>query len=591
VLPLPPRYPVTVAGDGAVTGRRYDRSMAGPGTQAPDEPASAITALPAAADPGLVASWLDLHGFRAFDSGHVGVVRATLASVPNDVLAKNPAALTLKAMVASLDGRFDLADVWFEMALGDAMGDTRREIVVRFGLDLVRRSRSDAVAFLCTEIERPGLDEASSAPLAALLATAYVGAHRLDDARRAARKALRALHAVHDDGVRARIFHQASFVALNDGDITSAFDLAQMALEHAERAQLYDVAARALSVLHNLSVGVQDDPAAARAYLVRMTDCARKASNPALALYAIMNLYELDVDAGNLDGIEILDSELAQLRIFLTPMASESLLPAQALRAAWEGRFEHAHSLLSPSAEQQFDEDRRAVRWAEVAAYAAAAGMRTESTRAIGKCRAALRKAHASDRSSLRAQAFLTIAEILLAHDGRARTAIAGLRVAARRAGPRFFALVEAIRALYARWSGRSEEPFSLPNALERLERVELGGIARFIEALSLPTSPQGRVSLLSELEKSIIRRIATGETSKEIAAEFDRSAQTIDVHVRTICRKLGCSGRRRAVGFAIRSGLIDERRQPGGRSAGGPLAGPYPIAGSARIEAISYAR
>jgi len=545
----------------------------------------------AAGDPGLIASSLELHGFRACDSGQVDAVRAALASIPNNVLATNPSALALKAMVASLDGRFDLADVWFETALRDAQGGARNEIVFRYGLDLVRRSRSDVIALLTAEIGRPGLDEASSTRLSALLATAYVGVHRVDDARRAARAALRGMHSVRDDSVRARIYHQSAFVALNDGDMTSAGDLARLALEHAERTELHDVSARALSVLHNLSVGVHDDPEAARGYLLRMSECARKAANPTLALYAIMNLYELDVDAGNLPGIEQLDGELAQLRIFLTPMASESLLPAQALRAAWEGRFEHAYSLLSPSAEKQFDEDRRAVRWAEVAAYAAAAGMRTESARAIAKCRAALRKTQAQDRSALRAQAFLAIAEILLAHDGRARTAIAGLRAATRRAGPRFFALVEAIRALQARWSGRSDEPFSLPDALERLERVELGGIARFIEALSLPTSPQARASLLSDLEKSIIRRVAAGETSKEIAAELDRSSQTIDVHVRTICRKLGCSGRRRAVGFAISSGLIDDRRQSARGPEAHPLPGHYPVAGSALSGTISYAR
>jgi DNA-binding CsgD family transcriptional regulator len=541
-------------------------------------------------DPALVAAWLEQHGFRAFDVGQIGTARVALASVPNHVLALNPSALALKAMVASLDGRFDIADVWFEAALRDAHGDARTEIVVRYGLDLVRRARSDAVPFLSAEIARGSLDEANAAQLWALLATAYIGSHRMDDARRAAQKALRRMHAVENDAVRARIFHQAAFVALNDGDMTSAKDLAQLSLDHAERAQFYDVAARALSVLHNLSVGVEDDPAAARSYLVRMADCARKATNPVLILYSIMNLYELDVDAGNLAGLESLDDELADLRIFLTPMASESLLPAQALRAAWEGRFEHAYSLLSPSAEKQFDEDRRAVRWAEVAAYAAAAGMRAESARAVGKCRAALRKTHASDRSALRAQAFLAIAEILLAHDGRARSVIAGLRAASRGAGRRFAALVEAIRALYARWSDRCDEPFALPDALEGLERVELGGIARFIEALSLPTSPQGRVALLSDLEKAIIRRVAAGETSKEIAADLGRSPQTIDVHVRTICRKFGCSGRRRAVAFAIGSGLIDERRQSPRAPEGHPLARPYPVAGNARIATIPYA-
>jgi DNA-binding NarL/FixJ family response regulator len=543
----------------------------------------AATHLPAAA-------WLEQDGFRAFDSGQVAAVRLALAAVPNHVLAVHSTALALKAMVASLDGRFDLADVWFDLALRDAPDGIRTEIVLRYGLDLVRRARSDVITFLTGEIGRGGLSEAGSVQLSALLATAYVGSHRLDEARRLARRVLQGMHAVAGDSARARIFHQAAYVALNDGDMASAKDLASLALEHAERAEHYDVAARALSVLHNLSAGVDDDPAAARAYLVRMADCARRATNPVLTLYSIMNLYELDVDAGNLAGIESLDGELAELRIFLTPMASESLLPAQALRAAWEGRFEHAHSLLAPSAEKQFDEDRRAVRWAEVAAYAAAAGMRAESVRAIGKCRAALRKTGPTDRSALRAQAFLAIAEILLAHEGRARSAIAGMRTSARRAGPRLGALVEAVRALYARWSGGSDEPFSLPDALEKLQRVEFGGIARFIEALSLPTSPQARVALLSELEKAILGRVAAGETSKEIGAELGRSSQTIDVHVRTICRKLGCSGRRRAVGFAVNSGLIDERRKLARRPGGDPLTRHYPIAGSARIAAISYA-
>ena len=60
-----------------------------------------------------------------------------------------------------------------------------------------------------------------------------------------------------------------------------------------------------------------------------------------------------------------------------------------------------------------------------------------------------------------------------------------------------------------------------------------------------------------------MLRLVAAGATSKEIAAELDRSPQTVDVHLRTICRKLNCSGRRQAVAFAIREGLIQERRSP----------------------------
>lgn len=551
--------------------------------------AEAIVVRVRAGDPALVAASIEQYGFRAFDLGRIDAVRAALAVIPNQILARNPSALALKAMVASLDDRFDLADAWFDMALAEAEDAARTQIVVRYGLELVRRGRTDCVEFLTREIKRSRLADGDAAQFWALLATAYVGARRIDDARGAARRALGRLHAVPDDAARARIFHQAAFVALNDGDHSSAKDLALRALEHANAAEVYDIAARALSVLHNLSIGAEDDPAAARGHLVRMAEYARKAANPILALYATMNLYELEIDAGNLPAIAVLDDELAELRIFLTPMASESLLPAQALRAAWNGRFAHAHSLLAPSAEKQFDHDRRAMRWAEVAAYAAAAGLRPASARAIGKSRAALRNVDAADRAALRAQSFLAIAETLLAHDGRARSVIASLRAAARRAGPRFGTLVEAIRALFSRWTGCSESPFSLPDALERLERVELGGIGRFIEALSLPTSPQARVSLLSELEITILRHVAAGDTSKEVAVELERSPQTIDVHVRTICRKLGCSGRRRAVVYAIGAGLIDERRQrTRPRSEGPPLPLHYPIAGSAPIVSIS---
>ena len=107
-----------------------------------------------------------------------------------------------------------------------------------------------------------------------------------------------------------------------------------------------------------------------------------------------------------------------------------------------------------------------------------------------------------------------------------------------------------------------------MADALERLERVAFGGIARFVEALSLPTSPQGRVALLSELEKSILRSVAAGQTSKEIAAELGRSSQTVDVHIRTICRKLG-SAVAAARPFSPRLRIIDERRTGGSQSEG----------------------
>jgi ATP/maltotriose-dependent transcriptional regulator MalT len=510
-----------------------------------------------------IACALEARGFRAIDSGEIATVREALEAVPDEILNRHPIALAMRALIASLDESFDLSEAWFRMAIEAASESVRRSIVVRYGLDLVRRGRTDVIELLEAEAARGGAGEGDdfAAELYGLLGTAYVGARRLDDAREAARRALSRLHDVSDVGVRARILHQAAYVALNDGDYVAAKDLAERAYETAESAYLYDLAARALSVLHNVAVFYDDDLPAGRRALAKLDGAARKAGSTTLRLYAILNAYGLEVDAGDNEEIARLDGELRELRIFLTPMASEALLPAQALRAAWDGRFEHAYGLLAPSAEKLFDDDRTAYRWAEVAVYAAAAGKRSESAAAIRRCRDTLRKADPADRLMFRARAYLALAEILLAHDGRARSALAELRVLARRGGPRFAALVEAVRGLYLRWTSGWHGAPPLAEAFENLERLDLGGVARFFGALPLPSSDCARLGLLSETEKRILGAVASGATSKEIGVDLDRSAQTVDVHIRSICRKLGCSGRRQAVALAMREGLIGERR------------------------------
>ncbi|HEV3087313.1 MAG TPA: LuxR C-terminal-related transcriptional regulator [Candidatus Elarobacter sp.] len=523
-----------------------------------------------ARDGEAVALGLDARGFRAIDSGEMATVRAALAAIPDEVLHRHPIALAMRAIVASLDESYDVAEAWFRMAIETSTDAVRSAIVVRYGVDLVRRGRTDAVELLEAEAARVGSGDGDgfAAELWGLLGTAYVGAHRPDDARDAARRALSRLHDVADGGARARILHQAAYVALNDGDYVAAKDLAQRAYEGAEAAYLYDLAARALSVLHNVAVFYDDDVPAGRLALAKLAGAARKAGSTTLRLYATLNAYGLEVDAGDNEAIARLDAELRELQIFMTPMASEALLPAQALRAAWDGRFEHAYGLLAPSAERLFDDDRTAYRWAEVAVYAAAAGRRSESAAAIRQCRETLRKVDPADRLTMRARAYLALAEILLAHDGRARSAIAELRTLARRGGPRFAALVEAVRALYLRWTTGWHGAPATAEALDNLERLDLGGVARFFGALPLPSSDQAKLGLLSDHEKRILTAVASGATSKEIGADLERSPQTVDVHIRSICRKLGCSGRRQAVALALREGLIGERRRPE-RSAG----------------------
>jgi ATP/maltotriose-dependent transcriptional regulator MalT len=440
-----------------------------------------------AGDEDRIATALESQSFRALDHGEVQTVAQALGALSDATLTQRPIALALKGALASLDESFDVSEAWFRMAIDAARDDARREIVIRFGMDLVRRGRPDVVELLEAEAARgeTRANPDADAGLWALLGTAYVEAHRLDRARDAARRALARLPGVRDDGLRARVLHQASYVALNDGDVVAAKSLAQRALARADDAFLYDLTARALSVLFNVAMLHDDDVAEAREALVRLEEAGRKAGSDALRVYAMLNAYAIEVDAGNLTVLERLDRELAQVQVLFTATVSEALLPAQALRAAWDGRFAHAYDLLAPGAQKLFDDDRTAYRWAEIAVYAAAAGKAPEARDALERSRVSLRELERGKPLAVRTAAYLALAETLLCDDEPARRALAEARLVAGRG--RFAALVDAAEAFYRCRSNRASAYLALGDALDALEQCDLAGVARFISRLPLP--------------------------------------------------------------------------------------------------------
>ena len=439
-----------------------------------------------AADDERVAAALDRRGFEALDRGEVIAVAEALAAVPEPTLLRHPVALALKAALASLDESFDVAEAWFRMAIDGAHDADRREIVIRFGMDLVRRRREDVIELLEAEAAREGTraNADADAALWALLGTAYVHAHRQDDAREAARRALVLLPGVGDEALRARVLHQASYVALSHGDHDGAKSLAERALARADATFLYDLAARALSVLFNVAMLHDDDVPAARTALLRLEEAGRKAGNDGLRLYALLNAYAIEVDAGDVVELERLNRQLGEMQVLLTPMVSEALLPAQALRAAWKGNFEHAYDLLAPGAEKLFDDDRTAYRWAEVAVYAASAGKARAARAAIARCRASLARLTADEPLTVRSIAYLALAESLLDDDAAAAASLAEARAGAANTHGRIRTLVETIAAFRRCRRTGARGLLQLAELLDELERRELGGVARFIERL-----------------------------------------------------------------------------------------------------------
>ena len=64
--------------------------------------------------------------------------------------------------------------------------------------------------------------------------------------------------------------------------------------------------------------------------------------------------------------------------------------------------------------------------------------------------------------------------------------------------------------------------------------------------------------SILTQTETEIIKAIAQGKTTKEIAAERFSSIHTVTTHRKNIFRKLGINTAHEAVKYALRAGLID---------------------------------
>ncbi len=73
-------------------------------------------------------------------------------------------------------------------------------------------------------------------------------------------------------------------------------------------------------------------------------------------------------------------------------------------------------------------------------------------------------------------------------------------------------------------------------------------------------TTDPGRYGLTGR-ELSVLRLLARGRTNAQIGAELYMSPKTASVHVTSIFRKLGVSGRAQAAAVAERAGLLDDRQ------------------------------
>jgi len=80
----------------------------------------------------------------------------------------------------------------------------------------------------------------------------------------------------------------------------------------------------------------------------------------------------------------------------------------------------------------------------------------------------------------------------------------------------------------------------------------------RVLEVILSQQQEEAQPDILTTTETEILKAIAQGKTTKEIAAQRFSSIHTVTTHRKNIFRKLGINTAHEAVKYALRAGLVD---------------------------------
>ena len=97
-----------------------------------------------------------------------------------------------------------------------------------------------------------------------------------------------------------------------------------------------------------------------------------------------------------------------------------------------------------------------------------------------------------------------------------------------------------------------------LRDALQAMKHHQRFISQRALEVIITQQQDDERPGILTATEAEIVKAIAQGKTTKEIAEERYSSVHTITTHRKNIFRKLGVNTAHEVIKYAIRAGLVD---------------------------------
>lgn len=496
-------------------------------------------------------------GFQLLEHGHADVVQSALDMLPQDVRATHPVVLGMRGLGEAHSGRYDRAESLLIRAMARSENvELSATLAIRLALITVNLGR-DVV---------PLLEEFASAPLplklraeiVSLLAVGYANACREALAKAAIDSADALADEMDEPADRAKVLQRLGVAAMKLAlPAAAAQQYLTRAVALASDSGTFSLAARAYGVLANLVLFYDDDLTRSAWYAQQGMGAATKAGDRLALQTALVQLMNVELTRGNADRLQKLERQFADAATSDTTRMA-LVIPGRAFMAAWEGRFDEAHRLLATVLDRVFDDGDKAFFSAACALALAADGQRD---RAAALLRTALDRVEADapfahTRKQLEiARALCAAAEAL---SGRTTSAARILQRLNAESSPVLEALREAVNAI----TRAAKNPALKDDVAERLQALEsmgYGGLRKLLWAAvgHCLSAGAGAEGILTKAELSVLNALAEGSGPKDIALETGRSVYTIQVHIKNIIKKLGCSGRNEALTVARKRGLL----------------------------------
>ena len=433
------------------------------------------------------------HGFELEEGGSADIVAAAIASLPVAQRRATAIALMLEAIDEASRGRYDVSESWFEQALQSAVDDGQRmRVDIAYAVSLLRRGRADAFERL-EALAATADDVAHAVSILASLATAHATADRLDKATACIAEALAALPGVDDIAVRATVHQRAAFVALSAGDAIEAERHATLAATLAAEHGNDELVAVARSVSYVVAVSYEDDPERALEALGAIAKASARLGNAIFRRFALIGSSLIHAERYDVSALAKVEAQLADEELEASRKhVDEGLLPARALHHSWTGDFHTAHQMLAFSAGRQPNPETRALRWAEIAFYAAVAGCESDANPALTNAHDGLRSM-VSRRSveSLRARLLLALTLLVLGRRADAGNVLAEVAPDVAQ-WPRWRCVYAFISAAQ-RADDEMDSPEAMLGWIGEMHNAGLGGWAHMIASI-----PNDRLSVHS---------------------------------------------------------------------------------------------